>query len=405
MPQYPILRLQKGKEQNIRYGHPWIFSGALEKTPKEYIQQGIAHGDMVHVAGQNDTILGTGTFSAHSMMAVRVFDFSDTVIDKKWIEQKLKKSGEYRQFLGYGKEGAKTTGYRFCFGESDGFPGLVIDRYDDVLVLQVSTQGTEKLKKDIVEVLKKMFSPRAIYQKSAVTGRNEEALPDKDSLLFGKLTEPVPFLENGHTFLADPLKGQKTGFFLDQKDLRLEIQKLADKKKILNLFSYTGAAGIYALKGGAKSAHQVDGSDWALAQCMENAKLNKIPKTKYSTEKTDIFSWLGRPIHEGEYDMVIVDPPALIKSRSDLENGKKAYHFLNRAAMRLVNPGGIFVTSSCSHFLSTEDFQMILQRASAQNNLSLRIISSFGQSSDHPVSLRFPESQYLRSFVCLVEKA
>ena len=403
MSTYPILRLQKGKEKNIRYGHPWIFSGALEKTSKEYLQQGIVHGALVHVSGDDGDILGTGTFSAHSMMAVRIFDFSEAVIDQKWIEAKLKKAWEYRQFLGY-DEDKKMTGYRLCFAESDGFPGLVIDRYDDVLVLQISTLGTEKLKGEIVKVLKKMFTPSAIVEKNVVTGRNEEALPETESVLYGKLEGSIPFLENGHTFLCDPIEGQKTGFFLDQKNLRTEIQKLADQKKVLNLFSYTGAAGIYALKGGAKSVHHVDASDWALLQCVENSKLNKIPKTKYSTEKTDIFAWLARPIHTPEYDMVIVDPPALIKSRGDLINGKKAYHFLNRAAMRLVNPGGIFVTSSCSHFLSQEDFQMILQRAAAQNNLSLRVLSVSDQSQDHPLSLNFPESQYLKSFVCRVEK-
>ncbi len=404
MSLYPILRLRKGKEQNIQYRHPWIFSGALEKSIGEISQQGVAPGDLVHVAGSDGVILGTGTFSTHSMIAVRVFDFTDTEIDQKWVTERLTKAWEYRQFLGYGKENTKTTGYRLCFSESDGFPGLVVDRYEDVFVIQISTRGTEKLKKEIIEALKKIFSPRAILEKSDVAGRNEEKILGTESLLWGKLEELVQFFENGHAFWCDPLEGQKTGFFLDQKDLRTAIQNLADKKKVLNLFSYTGSAGIYALGGGADSVHQVDASEWALEQCEENAKLNKIPKKKFSTEKTDIFSWLARPIHESQYDMVIVDPPALIKSRSDLENGKKAYHFLNRAAMRLVNPGGIFITSSCSHFLSQEDFQMMLQRASAQNNLSLKIMGYYRQSADHPTSLNFPESQYLKSFICRVEK-
>ena len=395
--EYPILKLKPGKEVSIKYRHPWVFSGALESSEEKII-----HGSLVHVADSQGNILGTGTFSNKSMITVRVFDFSDAVIDRKWIHDKIKHSADYRKFLGYGSD--DTTGYRLVFGESDSLPGLIVDKYGDALVLQISTKGMELLKNHVVESLTKLFSPSVIIENSDLATRNEEGMQAVKGILYGKNEDDITFKENGYKFFCDPLEGQKTGYFLDQKDLRSAVGKYAEGKKVLNLFSYTGATSVYALKNGAKSVMNIDGSDLALEGCAKNAKLNKIAATKVKTEKADIFAWLGRPIHEPEYDMVISDPPAIIKTRGDIESGKKAYHFLNRAAMRLVKDGGIFVTSSCSHYLSPSELRMIIHRGAVQNNMTLRIIGEYTQSSDHPVALNFPESAYLKSFVCLVER-
>jgi 23S rRNA (cytosine1962-C5)-methyltransferase len=394
--EYPILNLKRGKEISLKYRHPWVFSGALSSSVKE-----LENGCLVRVADSGGNILGTGTFSAESMIAVRVFEFGDAVIDRSWLLNKIKQAYSYRELLGYG---ADTTGYRLCFSESDGLPGLIIDKYEDVLVLQISTMGMELLKPIVADVLREIFSPSAIVEKNDLPVRNEEGLPQNSGILYGELKESVIFEENGHKFFADPINGQKTGFFLDQKDLRSAIQSWSKGKTVLNLFSYTGATAVYALSGGAKSVNNIDGSELALEGCEKNAKLNKLKKTSIKTEKADIFAWITRPIHEPEYDMVILDPPAIIKNRSDIENGKKAYHFLNRAAMRLVSDQGIFATSSCSHYLTSDDFRMILHRAAVQNNMTLHIIGEYGQSSDHPVALNFPESKYLKSFLCLVER-
>ena len=396
---YPLLRLRKGKEQSVHYRHPWIFSGAFENLK----ESGIASGSLVHVADCEGKIVATGTFSFHSMIAVRVFDFGKACIDRTWLREKITNAEAHRTQLGYGP-GTETTGYRVCFGEADGLPGLVVDRYEDVLVVQISTAGAEGLKEMILDVLKEIFSPTAIVEKSNLPSRKDEKLEMREEILYGKLKDAVEFQEQGLKFFCDPLKGQKTGFFLDQKDLRREIQKWAKGRKVLNLFSYTGAAGVYAMKGGAKSVRHVDSSEWALEQCPLNHKLNKFAEKKISCEHADIFSWLTKPVHEGVFDMVILDPPAIIKSREDILHGEKAYHFLNRAAMRFVNDQGIFVTSSCSHFLTAQDFRLILQRAAVQNNMSLRILAEVGQSGDHPLSLSFPESRYLKSLVCLVER-
>jgi 23S rRNA (cytosine1962-C5)-methyltransferase len=394
--EYPILNLKKDKEISLKYHHPWVFSGALDSSVKE-----LQNGCLVRVADSGGRILGTGTFSAKSMIAVRIFEFGEAAINRSWISDKIKQAYSYRKLLGYG---ADTTGYRLCFSESDKLPGLIIDKYEDALVLQISTMGMELLKPVIIDILKEIFSPSVIVEKSDLPVRSEEGLPQNSGILYGELKEPVIFMENGHKFFADPLNGQKTGFFLDQKDLRSAIHKWAKGKSVLNLFSYTGASAIYALAGGAKEVTNVDSSDPALEGCLKNAKLNKLKKSSIKTEKADIFAWITRPIHAPEYDMVILDPPAIIKNRSDIENGKKAYHFINRAAMRMVPDQGIFATSSCSHYLTSDDFRVILHRAAAQNNMTLRIIGEYGQSPDHPVALNFPESGYLKSFLCLAER-
>jgi len=394
--EYPILRLKKGKEITLKYHHPWVFSGALSSSVED-----LTNGCLVYVADSEGIILGTGTFSAESMIAVRVFEFAEAVIDENWISAKLQKAAEYREFLDYGKE---TTGYRLCFSEADSLPGLVVDKYEDMLVIQISTLGMELLKPMVISALKKLFSPKTIIEKSDLPSRKEEGLEQNAELLFGKSGKPVTFKENGYKFNVDPLNGQKTGFFLDQKDLRAALQKWSKGKEVLNLFSYTGAAAVYVLAAGAKSVHNVDSSEWALAEGLKNVELNGLPVKSITNEKAEIFAWVTRPIHNPEYSMVILDPPAIIKSRSDIENGKKAYHFINRAAMRLVSDQGIFVTSSCSHHLSADDFRMILHRAAIQNNMTLHVLGEYGQSSDHAVALNFPESKYLKSFVCLVER-
>ncbi|MFH1012378.1 MAG: class I SAM-dependent rRNA methyltransferase [Candidatus Peregrinibacteria bacterium] len=394
--QYPTLKLKKGKEITLKYHHPWVFSGALESSAEN-----LPNGSLVRVADFEGRVMGTGTYSEHSMIAVRVFDFKDAVINRSWLTDKIRQAFAYRKLWKYGR---KTSGYRLCFAESDGLPGLIVDKYEDVLVLQISTMGMELLKPMVVEVLRKLFSPTAIVEKSDLPVRSEEGLPQNAGILWGELSKPIVFKENGYSFFSDPLNGQKTGFFLDQKDLRAALGNWAKGKTVLNLFSYTGAASVVALKCGAKSVHNIDSSEWALEGCKKNAKLNKLPVASISTEKADAFAWTARPIHSPEYSMVILDPPAIIKNRSDSENGKKAYHFLNRAAMRLVKDQGIFVTSSCSHHLPVDEFRMILHRAAVQNNMTLRVLGEYGQSADHPVALNFPESKYLKSFLCLAER-
>jgi 23S rRNA (cytosine1962-C5)-methyltransferase len=394
---YPTLKLKAGKEANVIFRHPWIFSGALAEIPDD-----IAHGSLVHVVDSGEVIIATGTYSAKSMIAVRVFEFGRAVIDKDWFRARFTEADALRTILGYGSSGL-TSGYRLVFGESDRIPGLIVDRYENVLVIQLATAGLEQLREMIIEVLVDLFRPRSIVERSDISVRREEGLEEITALRYGSDPGRVEFRENGLRFVADVNFGQKTGFYLDQKELRKEIREHARGRAILNLFSYTGAASAAALAGGAKSVLNIDSSEPSLELCNVHAEMNGIPPGLSATESGDVFGWLSTR-YNPEYDMVLMDPPALIKSQVDIDVGRKAYHFLNRAAMRLIKDCGLLVTSSCSAFFREEDFTYSLRRASVQAGVRLDLLKMVRQSPDHPISLYFPESYYLKSFICRVRR-
>ncbi len=389
---YPTLTLKPNKLTSVLHRHPWIFSGALKEKPAQ-----LPHGELVQVVDADGRILGVGTCSGKSMIAVRLFEFGEAELNRVWFLRKIREADERRQLLGYGP-GSSTSGYRVVFGESDSLPGLIVDRYDDVLVVQLSTAGLEPLREMIVGVLVELFQPRAIVERSDLSVRNEEGLDAVTAVRDGSDPGEVKFTENGLTFHADPVRGQKTGFFLDQKELRREIRALAKGRRVLNLFSYTGSCGVAALAGGAVAVHQIDSSEPALAQSAQQFALNKLDAQAVSNECADVFQWLNSHA-EPSYDMVILDPPALIKSHKDLDNGRKAYHFLNRAAMRLVVDGGLLVSSSCSQFFAEDDLLMTLRKGSVQAGTELKLLRVVRQAPDHPVSLYFPESSYLKSVI------
>lgn len=394
---YPVVRLKSGKEVTAVFHHPWIFSGALEQLPRD-----LPNGSIVSISDNRGKLIGTGTFSAHSMIAVRVFEFGQALIDKDWILKKISNADKLRLMHGYGHS-KQTTGYRVVFGEADGFPGLVVDRYGDVFVIQLSIVGLEPLRNFIIESIIEIFKPKAIFERSDLPVRKEEGLEEVEAVRYGEDTGAAEFLENGLKFIADTMYGQKTGFYLDQKDLRREIMQFAHCRKVLNLFSYTCSAGVAALKGGARSVLNIDSSGAALLLAMNLMERNEIPANHFSTECADVFAWLSKR-DEPAYDMVILDPPALIKSQEDFEAGRKAYHFLNRAAMRLVDDNGLLITSSCSAFFTEEDLAFTLRRASVQTGLHIDLLKIVRQSPDHPISIYFPESSYLKTFICRIRR-
>jgi 23S rRNA (cytosine1962-C5)-methyltransferase len=396
MSAYHVLPLVAGKEANVGFKHPWVFSGALAKVDEK-----AKHGSLVHVADRHGKIIGTGTYSNKSSIAVRVFAFGDAVIDRAWMAAKLRAAQDRRLMMGYGPD-TETTGYRVCFGEADGIPGLVVDRYEDAFVFQMATAGLDALREEVIGAIVDVFAPSVLVERSDMPSRREEGLEPVSQVHIGEAPESVTFKENGLTFVADIVNGQKTGFFFDQKDLRATVGRVA-KGSVLNLFSYTGATGVYAMKGSAERVHNIDGSQAALELVAANAKKNKIKAADITTEEADAFNFMNNN-KDSQYDTVIIDPPALIKSGKDAEEGKKAYHFLNRAGMRLVKDGGIFITSSCSHHLPEEDLMFLLRRASVQAGVHLDILASVRQAADHPMSVYFPESLYLKSFVCRVSR-
>jgi 23S rRNA (cytosine1962-C5)-methyltransferase len=394
---YPEIILKERHSATIESGHPWIYSGNLQPVPGS-----IANGAIVAVKGVDGAVIATGTYSTKSIIAVRVLEHGPAIIDREWIGNRIKSADSRRRMMGLGSDD-RTTGYRVVFGESDGLPGLVIDRYADVLAIQITTAGMDALTDVIVDSLVELFSPRALYERDDVAVRREEGLTLKAGPLYGDDPGLVEFGENGRKYLTDVGGGQKTGFYLDQRDLRQEISRLSSGRRALDLFCYTGAAGIAALAGGASSVHFVDASGSALDMCYRHAELNSLPIADVSTEESDVFQWLGSR-SEPEYDLVMLDPPALIKSRKHVETGRKGYHFLNRAALRIIRDGGIFVTSSCSAFFMEIELAAMLRRAADQAGVRLHMLKTVRQAADHPQSLYFPEAFYLKSFICLVER-
>ncbi|MBI2411071.1 MAG: class I SAM-dependent rRNA methyltransferase [Candidatus Kerfeldbacteria bacterium] len=395
---YPVISLRPGKEAALHYHHPWVFSGALQQIPDT-----VQHGDLVYLVTSTGEIIATGMYSRHSQIAVRILEFAQAAITQDWFVKQFRARQAEREMLGYGPK-TPTNSYRLIFGESDGIPGLIIDRYNQVFVMQINTAGMDRLREMIIAALQSVFSPDCIVEKSDTGERLKEQLSEVTGIVFGALPDSLLITEYGLEYIVDPLQGQKTGFFLDQKDLRQRVRQWAKGKTVLNLFSYTGAAGMAALAGGAVTVCNVDASEEALAGGERHRLLAGYSPEHLTQEKADIFQWLSDGSRRGQtYGMVLMDPPALIKSQKDQEHGLKAYHFLNRAAMRLVEPGGLFVTSSCSQYLSEEDLLNILKRASIQNNRRVRIIDMVQQAPDHPISPYFPESFYLKSIVCMVE--
>lgn len=396
----PTLHLRRDRTGSVAYRHPWVFSGALEEPPDRAL-----HGQIVRVAGGDGQVLGTGTYSASSSIAVRLFAFGggDVTLDRAWLHGAIKAADGRRRLLGFGPE-TDTTGYRVAFGESDSLPGLVVDRFGDVLVMQISTAGMDALRSSVVDVLVDLFQPLAIVERSDMTVRREERLESVVATHHGAPPERAPFQEWGVPLQADVLYGQKTGFFLDQKDLRAVVRRLAaGRADVLNLFSYSGATGLAAALGGAQRVHNVDGSDAALAWAREHAVQNGAGADRFTTERADVFQWLGAQ-DGASYDMVALDPPALIKSQKDVEHGRRAYHFLNRAALRMVRDGGLLVTSSCSHYFTEDDLAFELRRAATASGVTLHTLARLGQSADHPVSVYFPEALYLKSLVLEVRR-
>lgn len=392
---YPIVRLAPGKEHLIAHRHPWLFSGALaEGEPLP------AHGSLVHVATRSGEIVATGSFSAHGSIAVRLFSFTQSVIHQKWLSAAMQIAKERRRLAGIDVD-AHQSGYRALFGESDSLPGLVIDRYADTVVFQIATAGMDQLRSEVVAAIQKLYSPSVIVERSDLAVRADEKLEQTVEIHTGELAEPISFVEENVTFHSYPLTGQKTGFYLDQRPLRRAIRQLSSGKEAVNLFSYTGSLGIAALCGGAKRVLNVDSSADALGRSVPMLAANSISSDCWQAVEADVFQWLASA-EPAQFDLVILDPPALIKSRKDIESGSKAYHFLNRAALRLLRPGGILVSSSCSQFYAPDDMADMLMRAAEQNRLSLDLISMIDQSPDHPVSLYFPESYYLKSFICRI---
>ena len=388
--------LKKGRETSLLRHHPWVFSGAIQEVKGN---PGI--GETVDVLSYKGEFLGRGSYSPKSQMTVRILSFNkNETIDENFFYEKIKSAKERKEFL----LDEFSNSYRLIFGESDGLPGLIIDKYDKTFVCQFLSTGAEYWKEIIVKQLIKIFQPECIYERSDADVRKKEGLELIKQTLYGELkNEVIEITENGCKYFVDLVNGHKTGFYLDQKVNRKLLGSFAKNKSVLNCFSYTGGFSISALKNNAEHVTNIDSSSNVLKLSLKNAELNNLDLSKITNVQGNVFEILREYLHEGKkFDIIILDPPKLVESAGQLTKGARAYKDLNMIAFKLLNKNGLLFTFSCSGLLSAELFQKIVFDASYDAKINAQIIGRMSQSPDHGISLNFPEAQYLKGLICIV---
>ena len=394
--------LKKGREESLQRFHPWVFSGAIAQ-----IQGNPAEGDIVAVHAADGTYLASGHYQIGSI-AVRILSFDEDPASPEFYRNMLSRALAVREAIFSEAEdnAGPTDCFRLVHGEGDGLPGLIIDWYDGVCVMQAHSVGMFRAKGQICEALREIFGDRlkAVYDKSSGTAPFKAGLDLVDGYLYRKegfaLSE-TEVRENGRRFIVNWEEGQKTGFFLDQRDNRDMVGKFATGRRVLNLFCYTGGFSIYALTAGAESVDSVDSSARAMALVDRNVQLNGVGERHHS-HCADAIDFLGAT-EDGKYDMIIVDPPAFAKHRGALHNALRAYQRLNAAAIAKVAPGGLVFTFSCSQVVDKVTFANTVFSAAAQTGRSVRILDRFCQGQDHPVNIYHPEGEYLKGLLLYVE--
>jgi 23S rRNA (cytosine1962-C5)-methyltransferase len=386
--------LKKGKEQSVKRLHPWIFSGAIRKisgTPSE--------GDVVDVFSDQEEYLATGHFQVGSI-SVRIFSFYQVEPDLAFWNAKIEKAYRLRQQLGLAGN-PQTNVYRLVNGEGDEMPGLVIDYYNGIAVLQMHSIGMYRIRDHLVEILMRLYGNQliSIFDKSEFTIPDKAGLEVKNGFLLGN-QHLTTVSENGCNFMVDVREGQKTGFFIDQRDNRNLLSSYCAGKKVLNVFCYTGGFSVYAAGNNASLVHSVDSSAPAVGLTDKNMAMNEIPSGIHRSFCTDAFSYL-RDIKD-MYDLIILDPPAFAKHMDALKNALQAYKRINQAAMEQIRPGGILFTFSCSQVVSRENFRKSVFAAAANARRSVAILHQLTQPPDHPVSIFHPEGEYLKGLVLYI---
>ena len=387
--------LKPKKEESLLRFHPWVFSGAIqsfEGQPEE--------GDLVEVYGAHNRYLGIGHFQIGSI-AVRILSFQQQEIDQAFWENRIRIAYELRKTLRLTASEHNNT-YRLVHGEGDNLPGLVIDMYAHTAVMQAHSVGMHLARHQIAEALKQILGDtlQNIYYKSEATLPYKANLGSEDGYLLGGDVEDIA-LENGLRFCVDWQKGQKTGFFVDQRENRSLLEHYAKDRAVLNMFCYTGGFSFYAMRGGAKVVHSVDSSAKAIALTNKNVSLNFPGDPRHQAFAEDAFKYLE---HMGSnYDLIILDPPAFAKHKDVLRNALQGYRKLNAIAFEKIKPGGILFTFSCSQVVSKEHFRLAVFSAAAQSGRSVRILHQLTQPADHPVNIYHPEGEYLKGLVLYVE--
>ena len=392
---YKSIYLKRGKEESLLRFHPWVFSGAIH-----HADAGIQEGETVRVIASTGDFIAVGHYQVGSI-AVRVLSFSDITIDQSFWRERLAAAITMRCHIGIADNPENNT-YRLVHGEGDWLPGLVIDCYGSTAVMQAHSVGMHLNRMDICQALTDVMGGRIqqVYYKSETTLPYKAHIEEEDGFIFGHTDDDIA-VENGLKFHVDWLRGQKTGFFVDQRENRSLLEHYSKDKSVLNMFCYTGGFSVYAMRGGAKCVHSVDSSAKAIEITNNNIGLNFPGDPRHEAYCEDAFRFLEEK--KDKYDIVVLDPPAFAKHRAALHNALKGYIRLNAKGIRLVKEGGLLFTFSCSQAVSKDQFRSAVFTAAAQSGRKVRIIHQLHQPADHPINIYHPEGEYLKGLVLYVE--
>ncbi|MCP3129956.1 class I SAM-dependent rRNA methyltransferase [Shewanella sp. KJ2020] len=388
------IKLKPGREKSLERHHPWVFSNAIHN-----IKGKPAAGETVDVVAHDGHWLGRGAWSPESQIQVRIWTFDrEEEIDRAFFARRLQRAQIGRNDL-IREQGL--TGYRLVAAESDGLPGITIDKYANVLVCQLLSTGADLWRDTLVELLAEQYPDCAIYERSDVDSRKKEGLLPVTGLLHGTLPEmPVIIEENGIKIAVDVTKGHKTGFYLDQRDNRAIAARFVKDKSVLNCFCYTGTFGLYAAKAGAASIENVDVSSLALATARLNMQVNGLSDDNVHYNEADVFKLLRQYRDEGKtFDVIVLDPPKFADNKAQLNGACRGYKDINMIALQLLNPGGVLLTFSCSGLMPADLFQKIVADAALDAKREIQFIERLSQASDHPIGSAFPEGFYLKGLV------
>lgn len=390
MANFPSLRLKKNEDRRIKQGHMWVFSNEVDTQFSPL--KGFQSGEQVIVEASNGKPLGLAYINPNNLICARIFSRDlKHELGLTFFKKRLQQAQALRE-LNYDQ-----PYYRLAFGESDGLPGLVIDRFNDVFVVQIGTAGMEAVKDDILQVLINLYHPRAVVWRNDMASRELEGLERYQTLAYGDLPEQLDVIENGVKFLVPALGGQKTGWFYDHRSARARMCELVKGKKVLDVFSYLGGWGIQAAVAGAESVACVDASESALEGVHVNAELNGVADkvTSYQGNAFEVLTALTQQLEK--FDVVIVDPPAFVKRKKDIKAGSEGYRRINELAMRLVNPNGVLISASCSHHMSRAALITQVQSAASHIDRTIQLFDQAYQAPDHPVHPAIPETEYLKT--------
>lgn len=391
------LFLAKGREKSLLRRHPWVFSGAVQRVEGKALS-----GETIDILDSQGKWLARGAYSPESQIRARVWTFQqDEDINIDFFIRRLQQAQSWRDWVAQ-RDGL--DGYRLIAGESDGLPGITIDRFQNFLVLQLLSAGAEYQRPALISALQHCYPECSIYDRSDVAVRKKEGLPLAQGPVLGDLPpELLPITEHGMKLLVDIQQGHKTGFYLDQRDSRLAARNYSAGRRVLNCFSYTGAFAVSALMGGCAQVISVDTSQAALDIAKQNVELNKLDLNKAEFVRDDVFQLLRNYRAEGEkFDLIIMDPPKFVENKNQLASACRGYKDINMLALQLLNPGGILLSFSCSGLMPTDLFQKILADAAVDAGRDVQFIEQFRQAADHPVIATYPEGLYLKGFACRV---